>query len=311
MKILITGGAGFIGSHLAEFLAARAHQLTVLDDLSTGKRENLASCADRIRFVQGDIKDANAVDEVVRGQEMIFHLCDNSDIRFAAQHSRTYLDQNVLGCVHLLESMRKHGVRNIVFPSSTTVLGDATSVPTPEAYGPLHPMNLYGGAKAAAEALISAYAYSFDFRAWIFRFVDIVGARIDHGVIFDFVKKLRADPTRLEILGDGSQRRSFLLVDECVEAMWLAIERCEAVVNTIHVGNRDQISITRVGELICAEMGLADVRFDYTGGKKGWKGDAFTNFLANDTLEQLGWMPRRDSARTVRDAAASLLTVAG
>lgn len=307
MKILVTGGAGFIGSHLVEFLVARAHEVTVLDDLSTGKRENLRACAGRVRFVEGDIKDAATVDDVVRSQEFVFHLCDNSDIRFATQHARTYLDQNVLGCFHVLESMRRHGVKRIAFPSSTTVLGDATAVPTPENYGPLHPMNLYGGAKMAAEALISAYSYSFDFRAFIFRFVDIVGARIDHGVIFDFVKKLRADGGRLEILGDGSQRRSFLLVDECVEAMWLAIERCEAVVNTVHVGNRDQISITRVGELVCAEMGLSNVRFEYTGGKKGWKGDSFTNFLANDTLDRLGWRPRRDSAATVREAAARLI----
>jgi UDP-glucose 4-epimerase len=307
MKILVTGGAGFIGSHLVEFLVARGHRVTVLDDLSTGKREHLAACAGEIRFVQGDIKDAAVVDEVVRDQELVFHLCDNSDIRFAAQHPRTYLDQNVLGCFHVLESMRKHGVRQIVFPSSTTVLGDATVVPTPESYGPLHPMNLYGGAKLACEALISSYAYSFDLRAFIFRFVDIVGGRIDHGVIFDFIRKLRANPAELEILGDGSQRRSFLLVDECVEAMWLAIERCDKTVNTIHMGNRDQISITHVGELVRAEMGLDGARLRYTGGKKGWKGDAFTNFLANDTLGALGWAPRRDSAETVREAAARLI----
>ena len=307
MNVLVTGGAGFIGSHLVEFLVARGCRVTVLDDLSTGKREQLAAVADHIRFVEGDIRDEALVDEVVRGQELVFHLCDNSDIRFAASHPRTYVDQNVLGCFLLLESMRRHGVRKIVFPSSTTVLGDATAVPTPESYGPLHPMNLYGGAKLAAEALISAYCYSFDLRGWIFRFVDIVGARIDHGVIFDFVRKLRADATRLEILGDGSQRRSFLLVDECVEAMWLALESCENVVNTIHLGNRDQISIAQVAEIVRDEMGLADARFEYTGGKKGWKGDAYTNFLANDTLDRIGWRPRHDSARTVREAARSLI----
>ena len=307
MKILVTGGAGFIGSHLVEFLVERTHEVTVLDDLSTGKLDNLRQCADRIRFVEGDIKDPAKVDEVVRGQELVFHLCDNSDIRFAASHTRTYLDQNVLGCFHVLESMREHGVRQIVFPSSTTVLGDATVVPTPESYGPLQPMNLYGGAKLAAEALISAYAHSFDLRAFIFRFVDIVGGRIDHGVIFDFIRKLKADPTQLEILGDGSQLRSFLLIDECVEAMWLAVDRCRGVVNTIHVGNHDQISITRVGELVCEEMGLDAVRLRYTGGKKGWKGDAFTNFLANDTLGNLGWSARLDSTRTVREAARRLI----
>jgi UDP-glucose 4-epimerase len=307
MKILVTGGAGFIGSHLVEFLVLKGHDVTVFDDLSTGHMSNLQTCAQQIHFVKGDIKNAEAIDAVVKGQELVFHFCDNSDIRFALQHPKTYVDQNILGCFYLLESMRRHQVKKIMFPSSTTVLGDASVIPTPENYGPLTPMNLYGGAKLASEALISAYAYSFDFQAWIFRFVDVVGARLEHGVIYDFICKLKANPKQLEILGDGSQRRSFMIVDDCIDAIWTAVTKCTNVVNTIHLASKDQIHITHVGELICEEMNLQNVAFQYTGGKKGWKGDAFTNFLSNDTLDGLGWSAQLDSRATVREAARRLL----
>jgi UDP-glucose 4-epimerase len=310
MKVLVTGGAGFIGSHLAEFLVGRGEEVTVLDDLSTGKLENLekASASSRLTFVKGDIKDAGLVDSVIKGQELVFHFCDKSDIRFAADHPRDYIDQNVLGAVNVLESMRRWQVGRIVFPSSTTVLGDATMVPAPERYGPLGPMNLYGGAKAACEGLLSAYAHTFDMGATIFRFVDVIGERIDHGVIHDFIRKLTRDPTELEILGDGSQRRSFLLIDDCIRGMWRAIEASAATSAVIHLGNRDQITITRVAEVVCDVMGLSNVRFRYTGGKKGWKGDSFTNFIVNDTLEGLSWKPDRASEEAVREAARRLLS---
>jgi len=247
----------------------------------------------------------------VEGQELVFHLCDKSDIRFAASHPRDYIDQNILGAVNLLESMRKWGARRMVFPSSTTVIGDATRVPTPESYGPLQPMNLYGGAKAACEALLSAYAHTYDLQALSFRFVDIVGGRIDHGVIYDFIRKLKANPKELEILGDGSQRRSFLLIDDCLAGMWQAISQAKAVTQIVHLGNRQQISITRVAELIVEVMGLRQVAFRYTGGKKGWKGDAFSNFIVNDTLDALGWAPTHDSEEAVRETARRLLGLSG
>ncbi len=312
MNALVTGGAGFIGSHWVDFLIGRGDTVTVLDDLSTGTLENLAQSrsSPRFRFVQGDIRSATTVDSVTEGQEAVFHFCDKSDIRFAAEHPRDYIDQNILGAVNLLESMRKWGVKKIMFPSSTTVLGDATLVPTPETYGPLLPMNLYGGAKAACEGLLSAYAYTYDLKATVFRFVDIVGGRIDHGVIYDFIRKLKRNPAELEILGDGSQLRSFLLIDDCVRGMWAALsaeqsEREPARVR--HLGNREQIPITRVGELICEVMGLKQVAFKYTGGKKGWKGDAYSNFLVNDTLDKAGWQPELSSEEAVRETTRRLL----
>jgi UDP-glucose 4-epimerase len=238
---------------------------------------------------------------------MVFHLCDNSDIRFAASHPGDYVQQNIVGGFYVLEAMKKSGVKKIAFPSSTTVLGDATQVPTPENYGPMQPMNLYGGAKMAMEGLISAYAHTFDFQAWIFRFVDIIGGRIDHGVIYDFIRKLRANPAQLEILGDGSQRRSFLLIDDCVRAIWQSVEGLSAKVNLVHIGNREQIDITTVGHLVSGVLELSGVEFRYTGGKKGWKGDSFTNFIESNSLVRIGWQPELDSTAAVQEAARRLM----
>lgn len=313
MKILVTGGAGFIGSHLVEFLIAQGHSVLVFDNLSTGRMSSLARVKDspRFAFVQADVCDAAAVDAAVKGQDFVFHLCDNSDIRFAASHTEDYVRQNILGGFHVLDAMRKHGVTKVAFPSSTTVLGDATVVPTPESYGPLFPMNLYGGAKMAMEALLSAYAFTFDFQVWIFRFVDIVGGRIDHGVIFDFIKKLKKNPRELEILGDGSQTRSFMIVDDCVDAIWQSITRATERVNLVHIGTPDRTDITRVGHLVCEVMGLSDVQFKYTGGKKGWRGDAFTNFIGCETLDRLGWKARLSSVDAVKEAARRLIAEQG
>jgi UDP-glucose 4-epimerase len=308
MKVLVTGGAGFIGSHLVEFLLGQGHQVRVFDNFSTGKREHLKKAEQNTQFslMEGDICDSSAVDRAVASQDFVFHLCDNSDIRFAAEHTRDYINQNILGGFHVLEAMKKHGVKKIAFPSSTTVLGDATVVPSPESYGPLQPMNLYGGAKLAMEGLLSAYAHTFDMQTWIFRFVDIIGGRIDHGVIHDFIKKLRKNPAELEILGDGSQRRSFLLIDDCVRAIWQSIENFKQPVNLVHIGNGDQIDITTVGHLVAETLGLKDVAFRYTGGKKGWRGDSFTNFIQSNSLTPLGWKAELDSTGAVREAARRL-----
>ena len=307
MKILVTGGAGFIGSHLVETLVGRGHSVTVFDDLSTGKYEYLTDCQGRFTFVNGDIGNEALIDEVVQGHDFVFHLCDNSDIQFSIQHPKTYVDQNILGCFHLLTSMNKHGVKKIVFPSSTSVFGDATTVPTPETYGPLQPMNLYGAAKLSCEALISAFAHSFDMQAWIFRFVNIIGPRMDHGAIFDFIRKLQANPIELHILGDGTQQRSYLIIDDCIDGILTATEHCPRVVNTVHLGNRQQLTITDVAKLVCEQMGLDSVRFTFSGRKKGWVGDANTNFMSTETLDKLNWSPKLNSAQAVREAARRIL----
>lgn len=306
MNILVTGGAGFIGSHLTEYLLSLGHRVTVFDDLSTGRTENLSAVIKHpnLVFVKGDICKAESITPVLEGQELVFHMCDNSDIRFAAEHPQTYLDQNIYGLFHLMQAMRQHNVKKLIFPSSTTVLGDAKTIPAPETYGPLVPMNIYGGAKMACEGLISAWAHTFDIQAWIFRFVGIIGGRMDHGVVFDFVKKLNTNPESLEILGDGSQKRSFIIVNDCVEAMWKSFnELKDEQARVIHIGNVDQISINEVAKIITTELGFNKVQFSYSGGKVGWKGDAASNFIGTETLDKLSWKPKLTSAAAVAEAA--------
>lgn len=307
-KVLVLGGAGFIGSHLAERLVQEGAVVTVYDNLKTGRTANLAGVWRHpgFRFIQADVSERNKVDETVPGHEIIFHFCDDSDIRSAAEHPDTYIGQNIMGLFYVLEAMRRNGIRLILFPSSTTVFGELANPPASESHGPLIPLNLYGGAKLAAEGLISAWAHTYDLRAIVFRFVGIIGGRMDHGVVHDFVRKLQTNTAQLEVLGDGSQRRSFVLVDDCVEAMLLALDKTAKNYNLVHIGNVDQISIAETAEIILKVMKLKDVELRYTGGKVGWKGDVTSNFIATETLTAWGWKPRRSSREAVFEAAGRL-----
>src|ERR1019366_1952543 len=226
-KALIFGGAGSIGSHLTERLIEEGAFVTVFDNLKTGRTANLAKVWRHpvSRFVKANVSDRKKVDATVPGHEVIFHFCDDSDIRSAAEHPNTFVEQNIMALFYVLEVMRRNGIRIILFPSSTTVFGELANPPASESHGPMMPLNIYGGAKLAAEGLISAWAHTYDLRAIVFRFVGIIGGRMDHGVVRDFVRKLQDDPTQLEILGDGSQRRSFVLVDDCIEAMLFALAK--------------------------------------------------------------------------------------
>ncbi len=304
-KVLILGGAGFIGSHLTERLIQQGASVTVFDNLQTGRMANLQAVLKHphFRFIQAEVRDRKKVNEAVPGHEIIFHFCDDSDIRSAAEHPDSYVEQNIMGLFYVLESMRRNGIRNILFPSSTTVFGEMGKAPASESHGPMIPLNLYGGAKLAAEGLISGWAHTYDFHAVLFRFVGIIGGRMDHGVVHDFVRKLQNDPTQLEILGDGSQRRSFVLVDDCVEAMLFAMASTEKNYNLVHIGNQDAISVNETATAIFEVMGLQGVKQNYTGGKVGWKGDATSNFIATETLTALGWKPRYSSREAVAEAA--------
>ncbi len=307
-NILIFGGAGFIGSHLSERLVQAGASVTVFDNLKTGRTANLAGVLQQpgFRFIEGDVRERAKVEAIVPGHEIIFHFCDDSDIRSAAEHPDTYVEQNIMGLFYVLESMRKHGIRHILFPSSTTVFGELAHPPASELEGPMIPLTLYGGAKLAAEGLISAWAHTYDFHAVVFRFVGIIGGRMDHGVVHDFVRKLQRDPAQLEILGDGTQKRSFVLVDDCVEAMLFAFANAQRNYNLVHIGNVDQISVNETAGIICQVMNLKEVKLCPTGGKVGWKGDVTSNFIATETLTAWGWKPPRSSREAVLEAARRL-----
>jgi len=307
-KILVFGGAGFIGSHLVEKLLKDGATVTVYDNLKTGRTTNLARVKShpQLRFIEADVRNQKKVNQTIPGHEIIFHFCDDSDIRFAAEHPDTYVEQNIMGLFYVLESMRKNGIRTILFPSSTTVFGEISKPPISERGGPMIPLNLYGGAKLAAEGLISGWAHTYDFQAIVFRFVGIIGGRMDHGVVHDFVRKLQKNPAELEILGNGTQKRSFVLVDDCVDAMLFALSKADKNYNLVHIGNRDQISILNSAKIILRAMKLKKTQFNFTGGKVGWKGDVASNFIASESLNEWGWKAPHSSGEAIFEAASRL-----
>ncbi|OPY55220.1 MAG: UDP-galactose-4-epimerase [Methanosaeta sp. PtaU1.Bin112] len=309
-SILITGAAGFIGSHLLKALLEE-NKVAVLDNFSSGKREHLAPHLSNpsFRLIEADLLSPSVLDEALNSVDMVFHLAANPDVKLGAEDTRVHLEQNVMATYNLLEAMRKSGVKRIAFTSTSTVYGEATEVPTPEDYGPLLPISLYGASKLACEALISSYCHTFDMQSWIYRFANIVGERGTHGVLVDFIRKLRNNSAELEILGSGRQRKSYLEVSDCVQAMLHCVEHSGEQINVFNIGTEDCIDVTEIADIVCRQMGLDDVRYRYTGGfdGRGWKGDVKVMQLSIEKIKRLGWQPEGGSARAVEMAVKSLI----
>ncbi|VVB84498.1 L-arabinose 1-dehydrogenase (NAD(P)(+)) [uncultured archaeon] len=308
-RIVVTGGAGFIGSNLVDALLSEGNEVTVIDNLSSGKMEFLESHTSdkKFKLIETDLLEFEKLKKAINGAEIIFHLAANPDVRLGAENTKIHLEQNIIATYNVLEAMRINGQKNIVFTSTSTVYGEASIIPTAENYGPLIPISLYGASKLACEALITSYCGSFDMKSWIFRFANIVGPHGTHGIIVDFINKLKKDPETLEILGDGEQRKSFLHVSDCVEAMLFSLERSRDIVNIFNIGSKDTINATEIGEIVVDEMGLKNVKFRYTGGKRGWKGDVPRMMLSIDKIRKLGWEPVHNSRESIVEAARSLL----
>ena len=305
MRHFVTGGAGFIGSHLVDrLLKDPSNSVTVYDNLSSGREDFIRHQFGnkRFRFVKGDLLDLPAVREALKGSEFVHHLAANPDIRLGTAVPETDLRQGTIATFNLLEAMRATGVSKVAFSSSSVVYGEAEKIPTPEDFGPLVPISLYAASKLGAEGLVTAYCHSFDMQCWIFRFANVIGPRSTHGVIFDFINKLKKDPHELEILGDGKQRKAYLTVDDCVDAMLYVIGRAQDTVNIFNLGCEDQVNVTRIAEIIREEMGLPGATFRYTGGERGWKGDVRAMLLSIDRLKALGWKPATTSEQAVRMA---------
>jgi len=309
-SILVTGGAGFIGSHLVEALLPE-NEVTVLDNFSSGKREYLALHHNNPNFhlIEADLLLPGAMEKALTGVDMVFHLAANPDVKLGAENTRVHLEQNVLATYNLLEAMRKFGVKNIAFTSTSTIYGEATKVPTPEDYGPLLPISLYGASKLACEALISSYCHTFEMQSWIYRFANIVGERGTHGVLVDFIRKLRENPRELEILGSGKQRKSYLEVKDCVQAMRHCVQNSDEQVNVFNIGSEDCVDVTKIADIVALQMGLNDVQYCYTGGVdgRGWKGDVLVMLLSIDKIKKLGWTPQESSAQAIEVAVKALL----
>jgi len=310
-KILVTGGAGFIGSHLVDRLIEKGNRIIVFDNLSSGKMEFIEHHLENQDFtlIKGDLLNQEAIEKACKDIDLVCHVAANPDVRLGASNTKVHLDQNILATYNLLEAMRKNNIKKIAFTSTSTVYGEANIIPTPEDYGPLIPISLYGASKMACEALITSYSHTFDMQAWIFRFANIVGPRSTHGITVDFIRKLQENPNLLEILGDGKQEKSYLHVSECVDAILYLIEESKEKVNIFNVGSEDTISATEIGKAVTEEMGFSDVEFTYTGGSRGWKGDVPRMRLGIGKMKNLGWKPGYTSERSVRETARALLKV--
>ena len=309
-SILVTGGAGFIGSHLVERLLLD-NEVTVLDNFSSGRIEFLEPYRDIPDFhlLTGDLMNPKILDNAVSGKDFIFHLAANPDVKLGSEDTHVHLEQNVLATYNLLEAMRKNDVRQMAFTSTSTVYGEAAQVPTPEDYGPLLPISLYGASKLSCEALISSYCHTFQMQSWIYRFANIVGERGTHGVLVDFIRKLRENSGKLEILGSGKQRKSYLEVKDCVWAMIHAVEHSTGEVNVFNIGSEDSVDVTEIADIVVGQMGLDGVEYNYTGGidGRGWRGDVKLMLLSIEKIKRLGWSPELGSARALEVAVRALL----
>ena len=311
MRAIIFGGAGFIGSSLAEKLLADGNEVTAFDSLYIGKMENLAGCKGRkgFEFIKGDMRKYEEVKAAIGGHDIAYHLAANADIRGGMENVHLDLEYNTTTTINCLEAMRQGDVKRIVFTSSSAVYGEPSVFPTPENYGSLLPTSLYGASKLAAEAYISAFCEDFGLQSHIFRFVNVLGAANNHGVVGDFIRKLRADPKRLEILGDGKQRKSCVHVSDCVSGMLAGVKAGGEKTNIYNIGNDDYVDVDTIADEICGAMGLAGVKYEHTGGKRGWIGDMPFVFLDNKKLRSAGWEPSMDSRQAVRKAAEEMLAI--
>ena len=293
MKVFVTGAAGFIGSNLVNRLLADGHQVTAYDNFSTGQRPFLAAARQRPSFclVEGDVLDLLDLKAAVAGHDFVFHLAANADVRFGTQHPRRDLEQNTIATYNVLEAIRAAGCRRLAFASTGSVYGAAAVFPTPEdAPFPVQ-TSLYGASKLAGEGLIAAYCAGFGFQAYVFRFVSILGEGYTHGHVFDFYAKLRANPHQIEVLGDGKQRKSYLYVQDCLDAMLLAVAKAEGPFNVLNLGTEEYCTVDDSLGWICGHLGLSPRRA-YTGGARGWVGDNPFIFLDTARVRALGWRPK-------------------
>jgi UDP-glucose 4-epimerase len=293
MRCFVTGGAGFIGSAFVDRLLAGGREVTVYDDFSTGQRPFLAEAAGRpgFRLVQGDVLDAPALLAAIAGHDLVLHLAANADVRFGLEQPRRDLEQNTVATFNVLEAMRATGARRIAFASTGSVYGEPSVFPTPETCPFPAQTSLYGASKLAGEGLIAAYCAGFGFQGLVFRFVSILGERYTHGHVFDFYKKLLADPSRIEVLGDGRQRKSYLYIQDCVSAVLLALEKAGDGFDVFNLGVDEYCTVDESLGWICAHLGLEPDR-RYTGGTRGWIGDSPFIFLDTAKVRGLGWKPR-------------------
>jgi UDP-glucose 4-epimerase len=306
-KILITGGAGFIGSSLTDEFMRSKNQVIIYDNFSRGSKFNISNWKNSLSFkvIKADMLDRFSLSKAVDSCDIVFHLAANPEVRVGSSNTKVDYEQNVLGTYNLLEALKDSTkCKKIVFASTSTVYGEPDMIPTSENYSPLMPISLYGASKLACEALVSGYCHMFNISGIALRLANIIGPRSTHGVIWDFINKLIGDPTKLDILGDGTQNKSYLFIDDCVRAFTLArilTERNENNFDILNVGSMDRVDVLSIAKIIMEELSLHKVKLNVTGGPegRGWNGDVKDMLLDCSKLEGLGWKATHNSAQAV------------
>lgn len=293
MKYFVTGGAGFIGSNMVDrLLREPENEVVVYDDFSTGRREFLEDALKISRFelIKGDTLDLESLTSAMKGCDFVFHFAANADVRMGCEHPRKDLEQNTIATYNVLEAMRSNGITRIAFSSTGSVYGEAKVIPTPETAPFPIQTSLYGASKVAGEGLIAAYCEGFGFTSYIFRFVSILGERYTHGHVYDFYKKLKENSKHLYILGNGRQRKSYLYIQDCLNAILLAVEKADQGVNVFNLGTDEYCEVSSSAGWIAEKMGC-NPEFEYAGGERGWIGDNPFIYLDTAKIRDLGWKP--------------------
>jgi UDP-glucose 4-epimerase len=313
---LITGGAGFIGSHLTERLLKEGHEVTILDNFSSANLENIKPFIDNpsLTIVKEDLKEPSKLNQIVKRCKIIFHLAANPEVRVGETDPKVHFEENILTTFNLLKTIQQSNTpKIIVFTSTSTVYGEASQIPTPEHYAPLIPISTYGASKLASEALITSYAYTYNHRALLLRLANIIGPKSNHGVIVDFIRKIMVNPRELEILGDGTQEKSYLYITDCIGAMMHLINKFRKgmrKVDVYNIGSYDKITVREIARIVAEEMNTPNIRYKFTGGVdggRGWKGDVKIMQLSINKILQTCWKPKYTSKQAVRLAAKALI----
>lgn len=308
----MTGGAGFIGSHLTDRLLKLGHNVVVLDDLSKGQTANLEGNLDntRLKFAAGDIRHRKIVRKVLRDCSLVFHLAANSDVRSGAQDTKIHFEQNLVATRALLECMKNSpSCRRLIFTSTSTVYGEPTEIPTSETYGPLKPISMYGASKLGCEGIISAYGHLFGIESTIFRLANIVGPKNDHSVVYDITRKIFNHDKDVQILGDGKQKKSYLYIDDCVEALLMGINLRHRETEVFNVGSEDALEVSEIVRIIEHAIGRhsGNLSFQDDGEGRGWPGDVKEMLLDCSKLRSRGWKPRYESQGAVKATVKEFL----